>query len=121
MVCIDAFYSMVDNPPAVTLRNDTLFVVWDKAGDFRSDSRVSTWIMGIAYRRGLNLLRAKYRADERMVLPTTEHQHLRDPGDYSKRAISAGTQDLLRDPFVAQEVTHLNRELWWDWLLSTGL
>jgi RNA polymerase sigma-70 factor (ECF subfamily) len=59
--------------------NDTLFVVWEKAGDFRGDSRVSTWIMGIAYRRGLNLLRAEYRADERAVLPTTENQHLRDP------------------------------------------
>jgi RNA polymerase sigma-70 factor, ECF subfamily len=59
--------------------NDTLFVVWEKAGDFRGDSRVSTWIMGIAYRRGLNLLRAEYRADERTVLPTTENQDLRDP------------------------------------------
>ena len=59
--------------------NDTLFVVWEKAGEFRGDSRVSTWIMGIAYRRGLSLLRAEYRADERMVLPTTAAQHLRDP------------------------------------------
>jgi RNA polymerase sigma-70 factor (ECF subfamily) len=59
--------------------NDTLFVVWEKAGEFRGDSRVSTWIMGIAYRRGLSLLRAEYRADERMVLPTTADQHLRDP------------------------------------------
>lgn len=57
--------------------NDTLFVVWEKAGNFRGDSRVSTWIMGIAYRRGLNLMRAECRAQERMVLPTTEGQHLR--------------------------------------------
>jgi DNA-directed RNA polymerase specialized sigma24 family protein len=59
--------------------NDTLFVVWEKAGNFRGDSRVSTSITGIAYRRGLNLMRAEYRAQERMVLPTTEAQHLRDP------------------------------------------
>lgn len=59
--------------------NDTLFVVWEKAGDFRGDSRVSTWIMGIAYRRGLNVLRAEHRADERMVLPTTEDPHRRHP------------------------------------------
>src|SRR5882672_11549267 len=31
--------------------NDTLLVVWKKAGEFRGDSQVSTWIMGIAYRR----------------------------------------------------------------------
>ncbi len=58
--------------------NDTLLVVWEKAGSFRGDSRVSTWIMGIAYRRGLNLLRAECRAEERMVLPMTEDQPLRD-------------------------------------------
>ena len=53
--------------------------MWEKAADFRGDSRVSTWIMGIAYRRGLNLLRAEYRAHKRMVLATTEEQQLRDP------------------------------------------
>jgi RNA polymerase sigma-70 factor (ECF subfamily) len=37
--------------------NDTLWVVWRRAGDFRGESRVSTWIMGIAYRRALKALR----------------------------------------------------------------
>lgn len=37
--------------------NDTLFIVWQRAGDFRGGSRVSTWIMGIAYRRALKALR----------------------------------------------------------------
>jgi len=42
--------------------NDTLWVVWRKAGDFRGDSRVSTWIMGIAYRRALKALRSRNHA-----------------------------------------------------------
>jgi RNA polymerase sigma-70 factor, ECF subfamily len=42
--------------------NDTLWVVWRKAGDFRGDSRVSTWIMGIAYRRALKTLRTRSHA-----------------------------------------------------------
>jgi RNA polymerase sigma-70 factor, ECF subfamily len=37
--------------------NDTLWTVWQKAGDFRGASRVSTWIVGIAYRRALKTLR----------------------------------------------------------------
>lgn len=37
--------------------NDTLWVVWRRAADFRGESRVSTWIMGIAYRRALKALR----------------------------------------------------------------
>src|SRR5579862_115507 len=59
--------------------NDTLLVVWEKAGDFRGDSRVSTWIMGIAYRRGLNLLPAECHARENIVPPTTDEQHRRNP------------------------------------------
>lgn len=37
--------------------NDTMWVVWQRAGDFRGSSQVSTWIMGIAYRRALKTLR----------------------------------------------------------------
>lgn len=37
--------------------NDCFWVVWQKAGSFHGDSRVSTWIMGIAYRCGLKALR----------------------------------------------------------------
>jgi RNA polymerase sigma-70 factor, ECF subfamily len=36
--------------------NDTMMVVWQHAGDFRGASRVSTWILGIAYRRALKTL-----------------------------------------------------------------
>jgi len=37
--------------------NDTLMVVWNKAAEFRGDSRPSTWILGIAYRCALKTLR----------------------------------------------------------------
>ena len=37
--------------------NDTFWVVWQRAGDFRGASHVSTWIMGIAYRRGLKAIK----------------------------------------------------------------
>lgn len=37
--------------------NDTFWVVWRHAGEFRGSSRVSTWIFGIAYRRGLKALK----------------------------------------------------------------
>jgi len=37
--------------------NDTLWTVWQKAASFRGASRVSTWIVGIAYRRALKALR----------------------------------------------------------------
>src|SRR6185312_15399922 len=37
--------------------NDTFWVVWQRAGDFRGASLVSTWILGIAYRRALKSLK----------------------------------------------------------------
>lgn len=37
--------------------NDTLWAVWRQADSFRHESRVSTWILGIAYRRTLKALR----------------------------------------------------------------
>lgn len=37
--------------------NDTFMIVWQKAGEFRGQSRVSTWLMGVAYRMTLNALR----------------------------------------------------------------
>jgi RNA polymerase sigma-70 factor (ECF subfamily) len=37
--------------------NDTMLVVWRKAGTFNHGSRVSTWIFAIAYRRALKALK----------------------------------------------------------------
>ena len=37
--------------------NDCFWVAWQHSGDFRGDARVSTWLMGIAYRCGLKALR----------------------------------------------------------------
>jgi RNA polymerase sigma-70 factor (ECF subfamily) len=42
--------------------NDTFWIVWRKAGDFRGDSQPSTWILGIAYRRARNAFRSAARA-----------------------------------------------------------
>lgn len=35
--------------------NDVMLVVWNKAGTFSGRSKPSTWILGIAYRKGLKL------------------------------------------------------------------
>lgn len=41
--------------------NDTFYVVWRKAADFRGDSQPSTWILGIAYRKARNAFRSAAR------------------------------------------------------------
>jgi RNA polymerase sigma-70 factor, ECF subfamily len=41
--------------------DDTFLIVWQRAGEFRHDSQVSTWIFGIAYRVALKSLRRDKR------------------------------------------------------------
>ncbi|MFV2060150.1 MAG: RNA polymerase sigma factor [Gammaproteobacteria bacterium] len=41
--------------------NDVMFVIWQKAGDFKNRSRVSTWIFGIAYNTTLKSLAKQNR------------------------------------------------------------
>lgn len=45
----------------VEIVNDTFFAVWKSASKFRGDSAVSTWILGIAYKKGLNQIRSNKR------------------------------------------------------------
>jgi len=73
--------------------NDTFWVVWQKADQFRGDSRVSTWIVGIAYRCALKSLR----------------EHGSEPLDPAEQA--EGSHSLV-DPQGARELN--------DWV-SKGL
>jgi RNA polymerase sigma-70 factor, ECF subfamily len=73
--------------------NDTFWIVWQKADQFRGDSRVSTWIVGIAYRCMLKALR--------------DHGH----GDAEYTDADAALE-ATDDPFAAQETA--------DWV-SKGL
>ena len=41
--------------------NDTFMIVWMRAGMFRSESQVSTWIFGIVYRVAMRALRRQRR------------------------------------------------------------
>ena len=44
---------------AEELANDVLLTLWKNAGRFRGESRVSTWVFGIAYRQALAHLRKR--------------------------------------------------------------
>lgn len=70
--------------------NDTLWTVWQKAGEFRGDSRVSTWIVGIAYRRALKSLRqASRRTVQGDCEPIAADEHARnEEREWIERALS---------------------------------
>jgi RNA polymerase sigma-70 factor (ECF subfamily) len=61
--------------------NDTMYVVWTRAGTFAGRSRVSTWIFGIAYKQAIKRL----ERERRMRLD-------RLPEDWESLADSASTE-----------------------------
>jgi RNA polymerase sigma-70 factor (ECF subfamily) len=65
--------------------NDTFWVVWRKAGDFRGDSQPSTWILGIAYRKARSAFRAASRLAEQNLTIESEPLTAETP---------AGTEEL---------------------------
>lgn len=78
--------------------NDTFWVVWQKAGEFRGTSLVSTWIMGIAYRCTLKSLR---RSGSALSEPLADYE---DPA-----ASALQIEHELRD-WIGKGMRHLPLE-----------
>ena len=57
--------------------DDTLMVVWERAGTFKGESKLSTWICAIAYRQAMRALR---RLDEPIEDLRAETRHSPDAG-----------------------------------------
>lgn len=59
---------------AEELTNDVLLTLWNDANRFRGESKVSTWVFGIAYRQALTYLRKR----EVKLVPFVEHDVTND-------------------------------------------
>ena len=88
--------------------NDCFWIVWQKAADFRGDSRVSTWIMGIAYRCGLKALRQ--HGDEPMEDSNIPEERIPadDPDEdrVLRDWLSKGMERLSHDQRVVVELVY---------------
>jgi RNA polymerase sigma-70 factor (ECF subfamily) len=72
--------------------NDTLWIVWRKAPEFRYGSLVSTWILGIAWRRGLKTLQRQPPVATSLELDTEletadDVQPVQERADWLERAL----------------------------------
>lgn len=83
---------------AEELFNDVMFVVWEKAPGFRERSQVSTWVLGIAYRKGLKALRKLRRQPEQFALtaaeaveagPSSRHPERKELADWLDRGLES--------------------------------
>jgi RNA polymerase sigma-70 factor (ECF subfamily) len=88
--------------------NDCFWIAWQKAGNFHGDSRVSTWIMGIAYRCGLKALRqhGDEPVDDDAIPEDRTPAH--DPGEDRELRdwLGKGLDRLSRDQRVVIELVY---------------
>ena len=75
------------------LVNDTLHVVWEKAGDFQGRSKVSTWIIGIAYLKGIKALDRLKMMPEQQAAPMKEIEEMEAEGSAIR---DLGTAEWVR-------------------------
>lgn len=76
-------FKLVHRPHLVEeVLNDTLMVVWDRAHSFNGESKLSTWIFAIAYRKAMKALRRQDEpvedswGDERISLDASPEDEL---------------------------------------------
>lgn len=70
--------------------NDTMWVVWRQAGQFRGASKVSTWITGIAYRCMLKALR-----DGASMNAQVDPEHEAAPGSHADPSAERELRDWV--------------------------
>ena len=84
--------------------NDVMLVVWRSGSSFGRRSTVSTWIMGIAYRKALKLLAASRRWTSRLTSDPIE-----DLVERSALGTEHSDDDDLRD-LLDEALRHLSAE-----------
>ncbi len=95
--------------------NDTMWIVWRKSAEFRGESKVSTWITGIAYRCMLKALRGTAPAEELgeslLDAPQLEQwagaQHDAAPDRELRNWVACGLRTLPEDQRVTLELAYL--------------
>jgi RNA polymerase sigma-70 factor, ECF subfamily len=95
--------------------NDVMLVVWGNGKTFRGQSRVSTWIMGIAYRKALKLRRSSLRWVQRFKgadvgfgdeLSSPEQEHMQD--SEIKDLLEQGMRNLPVKQRTVVELTYFH-------------
>lgn len=86
--------------------NDTLLVVWRRAAEFRGSSRVSTWVMGIAWRHGLKSCQRERRLAAYPAVPEipaaleSDRLESRDSLERAMQALSPEHRGVLELAYV---------------------
>jgi RNA polymerase sigma-70 factor (ECF subfamily) len=82
--------------------DDTLMVVWERANKFKGESKLSTWIFAIAYRKAMKALR-------RYDVPLEDHGAETRPSDAANPEEEYGQKrlhDIIRKAMLSLSADH---------------
>ena len=96
-----------DRELARELTSDVFLEVWEQAGHYRGDARVSTWIFGIARFKSLEAVRGQRRFKRARVVAVGEERLAQVPEARSAATEMGTRQDLRR---VAEAMERLPRD-----------
>lgn len=100
---LDRFLQRMLRRPALIeeVINDTMYVVWQRAGSYTADSKASTWIFGIAYRKALKALAA---IDD--PVETDDNEEPRDETTAADALIQSELRLLLDEAIARMTAEH---------------
>ena len=87
--------------------NDTMLIVWQQAGRFRFESRVSSWVIAIAYRRAVRVFRAESRRRVAGAPPDAEEDWWSDEAQEQFETTEWLGRALLKLPFEQRTALEL--------------
>lgn len=93
--------------------NDTMFVVWEKAEKFEGRSKVSTWITGISYFKGIKALDRLRMMPEQNATSMTEVEEIEETRNLITKLglddwISSGLDLISADQRSVVELTYFS-------------
>jgi RNA polymerase sigma factor (sigma-70 family) len=93
--------------------NDTMFVVWEKAEKFEGRSKVSTWITGIAYFKGIKALDRLRMMPEQNATSIMEGEEIEETRNLITKLglddwISSGLEQISADQRSVVELTYFS-------------
>jgi RNA polymerase sigma factor (sigma-70 family) len=103
--------NLTHRPPLVEeVVNDTMMVVWERLDAFKGNSKLSTWVFAIAYRKGIKALQ---RSDDPVEDYENESNASQAPGpeesaghQQTQRALKAALQQLSADHRAVVDLTY---------------
>lgn len=88
--------------------NDTMMIVWEKASNFKKQSKLSTWIFGIAYRKTMEVLRSNTSPNSESLDFDVQDSHVVLDQDIQTEWIRHAVNHLPDDQKTVVELTYFN-------------